>query len=41
MPKRETWARVNSVVWMSITTPLARVIRKRNAPTIEGPSINA
>ena len=41
MPKRETWARVNIVAWMSITTPLARVIRNRNAPTIEGPSISA
>jgi len=41
MPKRETWARVNRAVWMSITTPLARVIKNRNAPTIEGPSINA
>ena len=37
MPKRVTWARVNIVAWMSITTPLPRVIRNRKAPTIEGP----
>ena len=41
MPKRVTWARVNIAASISITTPLARVMRKRNAPTIDGPSISA
>jgi hypothetical protein len=41
MPKRVTWARVKSAASMSITTPLVRAMRKRNAPTIEGPSISA
>ena len=41
MPKRDTCARVNMVVWMSMTTPLPRVIRNLNAPTTEGPSIKA